>query len=165
MTKKLLVEIAESQIGVKEIGGNNQGPMVRQYQNSTWLAPGAWPWCAAFTSWCLKEWLNTDEGAEYAKQHPQFRRCRDASAFGWIKWAQECGIYVTDEKELAMPGDFVVYDFSHIGIVKERPNMAPDVIDVVEGNTNGKGMRDSKSGDGVWLKRRQTHLVRAYLRL
>ncbi len=52
-----LIAIAESQVGVREIGGNNRGDKIREYQTATDLAPGAWPWCAAFTDWCIKEWL------------------------------------------------------------------------------------------------------------
>lgn len=35
----------------------------------------------------------------------------------------------------------------------------------VEGNTNGRGDRDSESGDGVWKKSRKTNLVRKYIHL
>jgi hypothetical protein len=32
-------------------------------------------------------------------------------------------------------------------------------------NTNGRGTRDSTSGDGVWLKTRRSSLVRNYVRI
>ena len=40
-----LIAIAESQVGVREIGGNNRGDQIREYQKATELAPAAWPWC------------------------------------------------------------------------------------------------------------------------
>ena len=40
-----LVEIALSQVGVKEVGGNNKGAKIREYQSATNLTPAAWPWC------------------------------------------------------------------------------------------------------------------------
>ena len=59
-------------------------------------------------------------------------------------------------------GDIVVFDFSHTGIVV---GVGARTIDVVEGNTNGRGDRDSETGDGVWLKKRNLSLARAYLRI
>jgi len=40
-----LVALALSQVGVKEVGGNNRGAKIREYQSSTNLKPAAWPWC------------------------------------------------------------------------------------------------------------------------
>jgi len=40
-----LANIAMSQIGVKEVGGNNKGAKIREYQAATNLKPAAWPWC------------------------------------------------------------------------------------------------------------------------
>ena len=160
------IDIALSQVGVKEEGGNNQGAQIREYQKATWLAPAAWPWCAAFVAWCL--WLYLQKNPIFLFQHRQGLnafRCRDASAFGWIKWAKEKGLYVTDEKEPAKAGDIVVFDFSHIGIVVEDQLPGKNYIETVEGNTNNKGARDSESGDGVWRKTRSTSLVRNYIRL
>jgi hypothetical protein len=57
----------------------------------------------------------------------------------------------------------VVFDFSHIGIVAEDSERGE--ITAIEGNTNGKGERDSESGDGVWRKYRARSLVKAFIRL
>lgn len=163
-----LVAIASAEVGVKEEGGNNLGPKIKEYQKATWLNPGAWPWCAAFMAWVLMKWTiaNETELEQHYKTEPiSHWRCRGASAFGWIKWAEKNNLYVTDEKELAKAGDIVVFDFSHIGIVVEDQLPGKDYIVTVEGNTNGKGDRDSATGDGVWRKTRKTNLVKAYIRL
>ena len=60
-----LVKIALSQVGVKESGGNNNGPEVRKYQSATELKPASWPWCAAFTGWIIREWLKDKENTEW----------------------------------------------------------------------------------------------------
>ena len=60
-----LVKIALSQVGVKESGGNNNGPEVRKYQSATELKPASWPWCAAFTGWIIREWLKDKENQEW----------------------------------------------------------------------------------------------------
>jgi hypothetical protein len=38
-------------------------------------------------------------------------------------------------------------------------------IKTVEGNTNGRGDRDSDSGDGVWEKQRMPILTKSYIRI
>lgn len=169
-----LVEIAVTQIGIKEYdtedagtSSNNDGKEVRMYQSATWLAPGEWPWCAAFVAWCLQRASQDDSfrTSLNLKYYYDVWRCKDASAFGWIKWANKSGLKVFDEKELAKAGDIVVFDFSHIGIVEKDQIAGMDYIETIEGNTNGKGERDSVTGDGVWRKIRKVNLVRNYIRL
>lgn len=149
-----IVRIAEQEIGVKEEGGNNRGPRIVEYQKATWLAPDSWPWCAAFCAWVLREAI--------AATGSIVRRCPDASAYGWEKWARKNAWIVLDESHRALRGDFVTFDFSHIGIVIEDRG---DTIITVEGNTNGKGERDSTGGDGVWRKVRQRPLIKSLIRI
>lgn len=166
-----LVAIAVKEIGTMEAPVNNTGAKIVEYQGATWLQPGAWPWCAAFTCWIMREWLE-DESVRQRLQLGTFSlaekwRCRDASAFGWEKWARQKipALIILTENHLAKAGDFVVYDFSHIGLVIEDQLAISDKIVTVEGNTNGRGERDSVSGDGVWKKQRDPSLVRCYIRI
>jgi hypothetical protein len=69
------------------------------------------------------------------------------------------------ENDLARAGDFVVFDFSHIGLVVEDQKSIVEKLSTIEGNTNGKGDRDSTSGDGVWAKQRERTLAKSYIRL
>ena len=160
-----LAQIAASEIGVREVGGNNNGARIREYQSATWLEPGPWPWCAGFTAWCLREWLLQPEGHLYLGKHKAVEwRCKDASAFGWEKWARLKRLQVLPETALAMSGDLVVFDFSHIGIVAvdQTPGRS---LETIEGNTDSMGQRDSESGDGVWRKTRKPSLVKSLIRL
>lgn len=164
-----LIAIAKAEVGTREGAVNNTGARIVEYQGATWLAPGAWPWCAAFTAWVMREWLE-DEAVRNALGLETFSlaekwRCRDASAFGWEKWARQRGLQVLPEAEKAHAGDFVVFDFSHIGLVIEDQTSARAKIRTIEGNTNGKGERDSESGDGVWLKERAPSLAKSYVRI
>jgi hypothetical protein len=163
-----LIAIAEAEVGTREGAVNNTGARIVEYQGATWLAPGAWPWCAAFTAWVMREWLE-DEAVRSALGLETFSlaekwRCRDASAFGWEKWARQRGLQVLPETEKARAGDFVVFDFSHIGLVIADQTSAKGKIRTIEGNTNGRGERDSESGDGVWLKERAPNLTKSYIR-
>ena len=176
--REKLIAIALAEVGTREEGGNNNGLRIREYQAASWLKPGSWPWCAAFCCWLLREWLKDPEVVREIKTTvggPDFNveswRCKDASAFGWEKWARAKGLRVLAFDEEPEPGDFVIYDFNgpkvsgggHIGVVVENP---PGVFfNIVEGNTNGKGERDSISGDGVWLKTRNKNTVLCFIRI
>ena len=163
-----IVDIATSQVGVREIGGNNKGTDIVKYQQATWLAPNAWPWCAAFICWIIREWVKLPDVKEYMKltdDKIKTWRPRTAGAFDFANtWAKQNNYKLLDEKSLAKAGDLVVFDFSHIGIVIKDQVKIADHIQTVEGNTNGKGERDSVAGDGVWLKERNPNLVKNYIR-
>lgn len=162
-----LVSIAMSQVGVREIGGNNCGPKVREYQAATELPPGRWPWCAAFVDWCLREWLKDASTQTWLNlKTTSYNRWlpKTAAAFGFLKWAKNRAetTKILSSKDRPKPGDIVVYDFSHVGIVTDA---LANSIEAVEGNTNGRGDRDSTSGDGVWLKSRRKSLIQAFVRI
>ena len=156
-----IVRIAEAQVGVREVGGDNRGPMVVQYQKATWLKPSAWPWCAAFTCWVLREALQITLPNGVTK--PDTWRCRDASAYGWEKWGREKKLILLPETARALAGDFVTYDFSHIGIVvKDQAKGGEGFLSTVEGNTDDKGSRE---GGGVYRKQRHWKLIRTLIRI
>jgi len=66
----------------------------------------------------------------------------------------------------ARAGDFLVFDFSHshMGLVVEEQASIKSIM-TIEGNTNGKGDRDSDCGDGVWKKQRMPKLTNSHIRL
>lgn len=163
-----LVKIALSQVGVKEVGGNNNGPQIRKYQAATSLKPSSWPWCAAFTAWIIQQWLKDKRNVEWlnlSNLTPEQWRPKTAAAFGYLSWAKDrpTTTKVLTPKAKPQVGDFAVFDFSHIGIISKVNSNGS--FQCVEGNTNGRGTRDSTSGDGVWLKTRTPSLVRNYIRI
>jgi hypothetical protein len=164
-----LVALARSEVGTREAGGNNRGVRVEEYQQATWLNPGPWPWCAAFTCWLLREWARDPAvrgRLKLAADADAGRwRCRDARAFGWEPWARSRGLKVLDAGSLARAGDIVVFDFSHIGLIVAKQARVTDPLHTIEGNTNSAGDRDSDAGDGVWEKRRDPSLARSLIRL
>jgi hypothetical protein len=164
-----LIALARNEVGTRESGADNRGARIEEYQAATWLPPGPWPWCAAFTSWLLREWLNDSEvrrALGLASDVDVGRwRCRDSRAFGWREWASARGARRLPEGHLARAGDFVVYDFSHIGLVCEDQPDLETPLRTIEGNTNGAGRRESDTGDGVWQKTREPHLVDTLIRL
>lgn len=165
-----LARIALSQVGVREEGGNNCGPMIRTYQAATWLAPAAWPWCAAFVDWVVLEWLKgmtPDARAQVTGGSPvDAWRPRTAGAYDLVRWAREHGLPVLPAKGYDVEtGDLVIFDFSHCGIASTLRSRTTPTIRTIEGNTGPSGLRDSDEGDGVFEKVRPRALVRAFIRL
>jgi hypothetical protein len=169
-----LVEVAKTFLHVRESAKNNIAPEIQEMQKSTWLAPGAWPWCAAFLCHVLKLALQDPSYHAYimSRYHDaedaEKWRCKDASAFGWIKWAKNLepkhgDLIVFDEKKTAKAGDIVVYDFSHIGIVAIE--QIGNKIDAIEGNTAPKTTQRDGVNDGVYAMTRSKTLVKNYIRL
>jgi hypothetical protein len=164
----LLTQIAERELGKKETR-NNVGKDVRKYQAATNLDPGAWPWCAAFCAWALEQWLDDPANVKWLalkSTTPAKWRPKTALAYGFIKWAEARPATCTVLPDTAepRPGDFVCYDFSHIGIVKRSLG---DKFEAIEGNTSG--MRadgtPNREGDGVYLKVRPRKLARCFIRI
>ena len=159
----LLAAIAEKEVGKKETR-NNVGKDVRKYQAATTLAPGAWPWCAAFVCWAIEQWLADPANVKWLGLRattPAKWRPKTALAYGFIKWAQArpATCTVLPDTAIPQPGDLVCYDFSHIGIVKRSLG---DKFEAIEGNTNGAGSRD---GDGVYVKVRPRKLAKCFIRI
>lgn len=161
----LLSVMAEKEVGRKETRGSNLGPEVKKYQLATNLDVGAWPWCAAFCCYMLQQWLADPANRTWLalkKTSSERWRPKTALAYGFLEWAKARPATVIILPDTAEPraGDIVIYDFSHIGIVKG--NIDGEWFEAVEGNTNGAGSRE---GDGVYLKRRRRSLARAFLRI
>jgi len=164
---KLLADIAAKEVGTKEQGGNNKGPRIREYQAATWLAPAPWPWCAAFVDWCVREWLKSADVRENLKlsvEEAEKFRPQTAGAWDLANWARKHRerVSILTEDAKALPGDIIIFDFSHVGIIEaDRGN----TFTTIEGNTNGNGTRDSETGDGVWRKTRARSLAKNLLRI
>jgi len=90
------------------------------------------------------------------------RRPKTAGAFAYLDWARRFDQEILPPTATPEPGMIAVFDFSHIGFVKKA--LAGRKFRSIEGNTNGRGERDSVSGDGVWEKDRAAGLVRNFIR-
>ena len=110
-----VVSVAQSQIGLGEIGGNNKGVYVRQYLNGRENLP----WCAGFISYCFKKaGLNL----------PYTLRARDFIKLGKVVRNPQTG-------------DLIIFSRQgggHIGIIEK---VQGDTITTIEGN---KGKYPSK---------------------
>ena len=154
----IMVSIARGEIGVSEVDGTNCGPRVNEYKAATWLDPkAAWPWCAAFICWVVREAVE--------QKDVECKRPQTASAWDFENWAkQQSGKGVELRKptnEDIKAGDIVVFEFSHIGLAVGDVD-AKGYVKTVEGNTNGGGSRE---GGSVLEKSRHVSKIRSRIRI
>src|SRR5664279_452048 len=106
-TPAQIVKLAESQIGIHEdpAGSNHQ-------KFGVWAGLDRNPWCAMFVSWVF-------DHAGHTLPAINFSRGYWAVASG-AAWAQSHGMWVGSGSR-AVPGDIVIFTFSHTGIVLSEP--------------------------------------------
>ncbi len=150
-TKKKLseaaLESALAQIGVREVGGNNQGREVEMYLKSVGLGKG-YAWCMAFVYW------NFEQAAKKLGQPNPLVKTAGVLR-GWNE-ATCTRILAKDSKNnpaLVKPGHIFIMDYGggygHTGIVKE---VNGGFITTIEGNTN---TQLSREGGGVYQQIRK----------
>lgn len=137
VTNEQVVAIAQSQIGIREATGNNDGPEVEAYLASVGLKKGE-KWCAAFLSWIFKKAGYEQPRTGWSPALFPSQRLVKLPAPGVL-----FGIYVPSLKRIA-----------HCGLI-ERVN--DNWLSCVEGNTNLSG---SRNGNGVY--RKLTHAKTIY---
>jgi len=130
-----ILNLARSQIGVCEQGGNNRGTPYH-----AWFGAHSqgWQWCAIFVDWVFH---HTDPAL--------IRGLKSAYSGTFLeegrKYREEVSI------AQALPGDLVIYDYGdggitdHIGIIEER--LGPTTFRTIEGNVNNRvGRRERTAG-------------------
>ncbi len=106
------LRLAESQIGVREQTGHNDGAQIDVYRNGRHNGAA---WCASFVSWCYGQGQNTDNSTTFGY---------DASSQSIRKKAQKAGFYQTVQSGyVPQVGDIAVWDngdgTGHVGIVSK----------------------------------------------
>ena len=152
-----LLQVAGGELGVRETS-RNQGPGIIKYWAATTYPDGhdeRQPWCAAGLAWILLQAMLRRWGTEAAAP---FRRCRSARVADWLDWARrEPGVRVVRRP---LPGDIVVFKFSHIGLVAGAGEGGD--FRTIECNTDDSGGRE---GVEVAQRRRSLRQAQAFIRL
>lgn len=130
-----LITLAQSQVGVKELTGNNDGKEVEMYLRSVGLKKGN-PYCAAGVSWCHIQlnipnpesgwspaWFNNN--IVYRKGEPRTLPFK-------YRGGEVVGFYVPSKGRIG-----------HVGLAKMETKLH---VETIEFNTNGMG---SSEGQGV----------------
>ena len=154
-----IVDIALTQVGIHETPhGSNSGSTVRMYQRETLLGGTGWSWCAAFQCWLVARLQDCQ-----AQRYTTLKRPTTAAAFEFADWGRSTGGLVFAPGSLRyrpQRGDFVIYTFSHIGILSHLINATH--FTAVEGNTNDDGSAD---GEAVYNHPRQLSSVKWFVRM
>ena len=139
VNRERILRIAQSQLGVREATGRNDGKEVEAYLGYTNNKKGE-PWCASFVSWVYgKAGFVQPKTAWSPSLFPLARQTLNP------KPADIFGIYFANLQRIA-----------HCGLVEgARGNW----IYTIEGNTNSHGSRD---GDGVYRKLRHQRSIKYY---
>lgn len=130
-----LVEVAASQVGVREKTGNNDGPEIRMYLREVGLPEGN-PYCAAGLTWCHNQ-LNipNPESAwspDWFKGNVVYRKNQPRLTTFVSRPGQVAGFYSETKRRI-----------SHVALIEGESRLHYSTI---EFNTNGAG---SDEGQGV----------------
>jgi len=171
--RQQLVEIARRDVGKVEVT-RNRAPWIAKYWDATSGANlydfsdpayrGRPPYCAAAVCYWVREWLALPEVREaLGMTWPRAEqwRCKSARAFDWLDWAAKRGLTIIGDgpKERLRVGDVMVFDISHVAVVKDDD---ANGIYTIEANTGNGSIRD---GDGCFERTRQRAQARAFIRL
>lgn len=141
------LEIATSQLGVRERTKHNDGAQVEAYLKAVGLGRG-YSWCMAFVYWCCQQ-----AAAELGVRNPLLR-----TGGVLAQWNARPALRV----KYPAPGDIFILDYGnglgHTGFVSA---VHEGLVDTVEGNTDENGSRES---DGVYRFARDIGEIKGFLR-
>lgn len=137
MSLERVIAVAEGELGYTENPPSSNRVKYWDIFGPEWQGQ---PWCVAFLAWCFRQ---AGESAAF------FGGALTASCGRLLQWYQLQ--YQTVAKDIVMPGDIVVLNFSgtldtqHCGLVIEvvRSNGSILYIRTVEGNTSDGGSQDN----------------------
>jgi hypothetical protein len=132
------LEIAITQLGVRENGSSNSGKEVNQYLKSVGLNPGN-PWCMAFVCWCYNQ-------ASTIQSVPNFLIRTGGVLHQWNEQQPNRKIVldkVLKNPAIIKPGAVFIMDYGkgtgHTGLVER---IYSGLVETIEGNTNDEGSRE-----------------------
>jgi hypothetical protein len=143
LTAEELLKITSGEIGVKEYPANSNKVKYNTWFYGKEVSGDNYPWCMAFVQWCFNQ---AGEPLPY----------KTASCSGLLNW------YKRNKPEAIVevpePGDIVIYNFGHTGIITGRGICT---ITAIEGNT---AVGNESNGGEVMRRTRSTKTVTAYIR-
>lgn len=149
----LLIELALTQLGVRERSGRNDGTPWERYQRRPKQENGAgWAWCAAFVLVCLElsGYPVPPTGGQYDPRRPWKNKqipLHDVDAFA--RWCEESGWWFDPAEQAPRAGDLFFLgdrgtsdggEGGHVGIIEQVKNGR---IFTIEGNSRNAVRRQS----------------------
>ena len=143
--REILVQIAKSYEGVSEIGGDNEGQQIEEFQRAVNGRASKEPWCMCFVQFCVQR------AVKESKRSSQLYSSESVLEV-WTKSSKFL------RKSEPSPGLIVLWQMGteplgHCGIVLSTLNPLTKTFQTIEGNT-GVGPMIERNGDGVYEKLR-----------
>lgn len=135
------LDAARGQLGVTE-----SPPGSNRTRFGAWYGLDGYPWCMMFVQWCFH-------------QAGMTLPCRTASCSELLGWYRKNRRGQLSDNP--RPGDIVIYNFGHTGIVESA---AGETITVIEGNTSPGSKGSQSNGGGVYRRTRDRKLASAFIR-
>ena len=132
MTAQQIIDTAAGEIGYTESPANSN-----RTKYGAWYGLDGQPWCMMFVQWCFNE----------AGEPLPYKTASCSALERWYRQHRPEAVHAQPE-----PGDIVIYDFGHTGIVESAQNAT---IPALEGNTS-PGVSASQNHGGGGDKRLQT---------
>ena len=145
-TVEKVLSIARRELGTKEDPANSNEVLYNDWYWGKHVSGKNYPWCMVWVQWCFDK-----AGAKLPYV--------TASCSGLLTWYQrnhpEC------VHKNPAPGDIVIYNFGHTGIVE---SVQGTTITAIEGNTSPSAGGSQSNGGMVCRKTRGLKTVTAFIR-
>lgn len=145
-TSKDVLDVARKELGTKEDPANSNEVRYNDWYYGRHVSGKAYPWCMAFVQWCF---------AQAGLRLPYLT----ASCSGLLTWYQRN--QPENVHKNPAPGDIVIYNFGHTGIVESAQGTT---ITAIEGNTSPSAGASQSNGGMVCRKTRGLKTVTAFIR-
>ena len=146
MTAEEVLALARAELGTVEFPANSNRVKYNTWFYGREVSGAAYPWCMAFVQWCFDQ-----VGIPLP--------LKTASCSALLSWYQKNQPESVRRKP--QPGDIIIYDFGHTGIVE---NAGSETVTAIEGNTSPGAAGSQSNGGQVCRRTRKTTLVTAYIR-
>ena len=145
-TAEKVLDIAWGELGVKESPANSNHIKFNTWYYGREVSGSAYPWCMVFVQWCFAQ----------AGMKLPYTTASCSALLNWYKKNRPESVVKTPA-----PGDIVIYNFGHTGIVEF---VSGGSITAIEGNTS-PGTAGSQSNGGMVCRRlRNVSTVTAFIR-
>jgi len=146
-TAEKVLDIARKELGVKESPPNSNEVKYNAWFYGHPVSGAAYPWCMAFVQWVFHQ-----AGAKLP-----YLTASCGGLLTWYKRNRPGSVHKRPK-----PGDIVIYDFGHTGIVEAVGSGG--TITAIEGNTSPGSAGSQSNGGQVCRRTRKASTVTAYIR-
>jgi len=141
--REVLIELAKRYEGTHEVGGDNLGPAVEEFQRAVDKVASREPWCMCFIQYCVKETeLMTGRRSLLYRSESVLEVWRK-SPIALRRGGPSTGLIVLWQWAKTEKG--------HAGLLS---HVLPEQFESIEGNTS-PGPWIERNGDGVYTKIRR----------